>query len=336
MSDRAIFADAFGPALVAVCAARRITQKRLALAIAEKEVAAHAAGRRRPDALPAAARRWERKLSAWKTGADLPAHEAELLRSGGPDRSRYPAAVAAAVAGRARQDAPVEMRPAAVLPGRSGYLTRLAQVPPPALIARDAELAELAAFCLAPDPVEFYRWWRAPAWAGKTALMATFVTNPPPEVRERVRIVSFFVTARLTSQETRQGFLREVLDQLIELTGHDRGDFGGPADPERQLLPLLDEAAARCRSDGVRLVLVVDGLDEDRGVTIGPQARSIAGLLPPRPPRAYGSSSPGARTRRSRTTSSPGIPCETREPSARWFPRRTLSLLFNPSLGGEQ
>ena len=283
MSDPAIFADAFRPALVAACAGRRITQKRLAMAIAEKEVAALAAGRRPPDALPAAARRWEKKLSAWKTGADLPAHEAELFAAvdevapGARQRWRQ-------LWRRARQDAPVEVRPAAVLPGRSGYLTRVAQIPPPALIARDAELAEMAAFCLAPDPAECYRWWRAPAWAGKTALMATFVTTPPPEVRERVRIVSFFVTARLTSQETREGFLREVVDQLVELTGHDRGDFGGPTDPERQLLPLLDAAAARCRADGVRLVLVVDGLDEDRGVTIGPQARSIAGLLPPRPP----------------------------------------------------
>jgi hypothetical protein len=35
-----------------------------------------------------------------------------------------------------------------------------------------------------------------------------------------------------------------------------------------------------CAGEGRRLVLVVDGLDEDRGVTTGPDAHSIAGLLP--------------------------------------------------------
>ena len=47
---------------------------------------------------------------------------------------------------------------------------------------------------------------------------------------------------------------------------------------------MLEQAAQACAAHGERLILVVDGLDEDRGVTTGPDARSIAALLPHDPP----------------------------------------------------
>ena len=47
---------------------------------------------------------------------------------------------------------------------------------------------------------------------------------------------------------------------------------------------MLEQAAEACAARGERLILVVDGLDEDRGVTTGPDARSIAALLPADPP----------------------------------------------------
>jgi hypothetical protein len=50
------------------------------------------------------------------------------------------------------------------------------------------------------------------------------------------------------------------------------------------LLGMLARAAEVCQGKGERLVLVVDGLDEDRGVTSGPDAYSIAALLPAEPP----------------------------------------------------
>jgi hypothetical protein len=50
------------------------------------------------------------------------------------------------------------------------------------------------------------------------------------------------------------------------------------------LLDLMARAAAACKEAGTRLVLVVDGLDEDRSVTTGPQAHSIVGSLPAEPP----------------------------------------------------
>ena len=43
---------------------------------------------------------------------------------------------------------------------------------------------------------------------------------------------------------------------------------------------MLAQTAEQCQ----RLVLVVDGLDEDGGVTTGPDAYSIAALLPTRGP----------------------------------------------------
>jgi hypothetical protein len=46
----------------------------------------------------------------------------------------------------------------------------------------------------------------------------------------------------------------------------------------------MTRAAEKCVHLGQRLVLVIDGLDEDRGVTTSRDAHSIAELLPARPP----------------------------------------------------
>ena len=160
---------------------------------------------------------------------------------------------------------------------------RVAPPDPPGLIGREAELAELAAFCLEPNRGP-YIWWRAGPWAGKSALLSTFVLHPPEPVRERVRIVSFFITARLAAQDTREAFTEVLLEQLADLTGQDLPAALSDAKREAYLLRLLANAAEACRKVGGTLVLVVDGLDEDRGVTLGPDAHSIAGLLPADPP----------------------------------------------------
>jgi len=160
---------------------------------------------------------------------------------------------------------------------------RIAPPNPPGLIGREAELAELARFCVEADRPG-YAWWRAEAWAGKSALMATFVLRPPREVRERARIVSFFITARLAAQDTREAFTQVLLEQLADLTGQDLPPVLPEATRDAFLLDLLARAAAACQDVGQRLVLVVDGLDEDQSVTAGPHAHSIAGLLPADPP----------------------------------------------------
>jgi len=95
--------------------------------------------------------------------------------------------------------------------GQAGQMAhqvrRIAPPDPPGLLDRDDELAELARFCLDPGGGP-YAWWRAGPWAGKSALLSTFVLRPPGEVRERVRFVSFFITARLAAQDTREAFTR--------------------------------------------------------------------------------------------------------------------------------
>lgn len=169
---------------------------------------------------------------------------------------------------------------------RSTYLEqvrRIAPPDPPGLVGREAEIAELAAFCLEPDRGP-YAWWQAGAWAGKSALMSAFVLRPPAEVSERARIVSFFITARLAAQDTADAFTQALAEQLASLTGQDIPATLPEATRDAYLLDLLAHAADSCQAEGGRLVLVVDGLDEDRGVTTGPGSHSIAGLLPADPP----------------------------------------------------
>ena len=167
-------------------------------------------------------------------------------------------------------------------PARSAYLQqvrRIAPPDPPGLIGREAELAELAAFCVEPDR-RSYVWWQAGPWAGKSALLSTFVLHLPPGAH----VVSFFITARLAAQDTWEAFTQVLLEQLADLTGQELPPVLPEATREAYLLDLLDQAAGACREAGGRLVLVVDGLDEDRGVTAGPDAHSIAALLPVDPP----------------------------------------------------
>ncbi|MGW5294333.1 hypothetical protein [Streptomyces bacillaris] len=161
---------------------------------------------------------------------------------------------------------------------QSGYRQQIMRIAPPELIGRQAELSELAAFCTAPD-ASTYTWWRASAWAGKTALLSWFALHPP----QGVTVVSFFITARFAAQSDRTAFIDVVGEQLAALLGRTAPAFLTEATREGHLLTMLGEAAELCRGRGERLVLLVDGLDEDRGVTTGPDAHSIAALLPARP-----------------------------------------------------
>ena len=106
-----------------------------------------------------------------------------------------------------------------------------------------------------------YAWWRAPAWAGKSALMSWFVLHPPPGVR----VISFFVTARYKGQEDRGAFTNAVLEQLAEMLAEPIPPYLTDTTRELHLLRMLTQAANECHREGLRLVLLVDGLDEDRG-----------------------------------------------------------------------
>jgi hypothetical protein len=163
-------------------------------------------------------------------------------------------------------------------PVRSAYLEQVRRLAPAMLKDRSRELAELGNFCTDPDKGP-YLWWRAPAWAGKTAVMSWFVLHPP----KRVRVVSFFVTGRYAGQSNRVAFTDVMLEQLAELLGQPMPAYLTDATRDAHLLGLLSEAAQACTEKGERLVLVVDGLDEDRGVITGAEAHSIAALLPAQP-----------------------------------------------------
>ncbi|GIG93169.1 hypothetical protein [Plantactinospora endophytica] len=164
------------------------------------------------------------------------------------------------------------------------YLEQVRRIAPPELLDREAELAELTAFCTEAGRGP-YAWWRADAWAGKSALLSTFVLHPPAALTAAgVQIASFFITAWQAGQDTREAFTKAVLGQLCSLTGNDLPTVADDGTRETLMLTLLREAAAARQEAGGRLVLVVDGLDEERDASLGPYTNSIAGLLPADPP----------------------------------------------------
>jgi tetratricopeptide (TPR) repeat protein len=160
----------------------------------------------------------------------------------------------------------------------SGYIEQVRRIAPEELVGRAPELAELERFCKS-EPGSSYAFWRAGGWAGKSALLSWFVLHPPPGVD----VVSFFVTARFAGQSDHVAFTEVLLEQLAALLGQDLPALLSPATREGHFLQMLREAARACESAGRRLVLVVDGLDEDTGVTSGHDAYSIAALLPRAP-----------------------------------------------------
>nr|WP_203665184.1 hypothetical protein [Streptomyces parvus] len=148
---------------------------------------------------------------------------------------------------------------------------------------REAELSELASFSTEECPQgaagkDYWRWL-APAWAGKSALLAEFVLNPP----SGIDVVAFFITSRMAGQNDAAAFCEVVQRQLYALLREEE-PLSTPATRDEQLRLAMDRAAERCAAEGRRLVLVVDGLDEDHGVTAGPDCHSIAALLPRTPP----------------------------------------------------
>ncbi|MBL1074054.1 caspase family protein [Nocardia sp. 2] len=164
--------------------------------------------------------------------------------------------------------------PPGVFPNASGsaYYAQIREIAPADhLDNREHELAELAAFC---DGDDQYIWWQAGPWAGKTALMSSFALHPP----DHVRVVAFFITSRLASQADHTAFNDAILEQLSELLPDKRGTITattGNRDALRR--QLIDLAAERAATSGTRLVLLIDGLDEDEG------SPSIASLLPKKP-----------------------------------------------------
>ncbi|MFD6432087.1 hypothetical protein [Streptomyces venezuelae] len=163
----------------------------------------------------------------------------------------------------------------------SGYLLQVEALAAADFQGREDELAALSSFCTVGGPEEVsgggrgYWRWLAPAWAGKSALLAKFVLDPPPGMD----VVSFFITSRLARQNDAAAFCEVVQRQLSSLLQEEQ-PLTTPHTREEQLRLAMDRAARLCSERGRRLVLVVDGLDEDRGVKAGPDCHSIAAMLP--------------------------------------------------------
>ena len=161
-----------------------------------------------------------------------------------------------------------------------GYIDQVRDLAPDELLERDVELADLVKFCAGDQP---YAWWQAGPWAGKSALAAWLVLHPPADVR----VVSFFITSRWAGQADSDAFTTELIQQLAVIAGEPEPSVATPAAREKARRYLLRAAVARCAADGQRLLLVIDGLDEDEsGAPGGAQLPSIASLLPKRPPAA--------------------------------------------------
>jgi Trypsin-like peptidase domain len=162
----------------------------------------------------------------------------------------------------------------------AGYAAQVRDIAPEVLVDREEELAELVRFCAGQ---ERYRWWQARPWAGKSALAAWLVLHPPAGVT----VVSFFVTGRLAGQADSDAFTEAMVEQLAAVAGEPLSATAASATlagRDRERRRLLEAAAARVSEQGGRLLVVVDGLDEDEGATPGSGKPSIASLLPKRPP----------------------------------------------------
>ncbi|SHN07671.1 hypothetical protein [Streptomyces yunnanensis] len=152
----------------------------------------------------------------------------------------------------------------------------LRDVLPPEFVGREEELAALEAFVKAPDGAPAYLWWQAGPWAGKTALLSWFAARCLPA---GVDVAHYIIAGRLGT-DRRDGFVRTIKEQLDPTAGPRRRPAIDPGRPD--LDPLYAAAAAECAGRDRRLVLIVDGLDEDADA--GPDETGIAGLLPKDPP----------------------------------------------------
>ncbi|WP_280303471.1 serine protease [Nocardia abscessus] len=164
---------------------------------------------------------------------------------------------------------------------RSGILEdhrteALDQLPYAGIHGRSAEIGDMAEFCASAD---FYLTWTAGKWSGKTTLIRYFVAYPP----ERVEVISFFVNARRPDRCDAAAFLEIVRMQLAAVTTAKsirevtRGAEAG------WLFRALERGARECRTRGRVLVLLIDGLDEDRYFSANSVATtSIVSLLPAR------------------------------------------------------
>ncbi|MFE3738889.1 hypothetical protein [Streptomyces sp. NPDC059134] len=101
-----------------------------------------------------------------------------------------------------------------------------------------------------------YLCWQSDAPVGKTTLLADYLRRHPPT---DVDVLNFFVSSPHRT-DTQASFRKEIGSQIGEFLGA-RSDCS-PEGP-REWRRLFADAAKKSKENGRRLVLVVDGLDDD-------------------------------------------------------------------------
>jgi WD40 repeat protein len=137
----------------------------------------------------------------------------------------------------------------------------------PRLEGRERELQDLEEFATGPVG---YRWLEGGAFTGKTALLLTAVTAG---LGDDVDVVSYFLSRRSADADANH-FLSAVVPQLEVLC---RVDSETGARDRNRFLQLWEQAVRQAEADQRHLLLLVDGLDEERLVRGSP---SVAQLLP--------------------------------------------------------
>ncbi|MEU4237493.1 hypothetical protein [Actinoplanes sp. NPDC026619] len=155
-------------------------------------------------------------------------------------------------------------------------LEHVRELAPATLEDRDAELAELRAFCFGAEP---YVWWQGEPWSGKTALLATFVLEPP----DGVDTLHFFVRAGQSYWNDSTAFELTLHSQLTTYLETTASGVRDPALLHLERAELLGRALDLAQANGRRMVLVVDGIDEDQSRNRATLLPSILTLLPAEP-----------------------------------------------------
>ncbi len=105
-------------------------------------------------------------------------------------------------------------------------------------------------------------WWKAEAWSGKTTLMAYLAANLEPEVN----IAAVFIMGLEEANRDSTAFYFNLIPQLAKIAGLSRIEIPSDIQGRRvQFKRLINVAAAKTEQSNGRLVILVDGLDEDQG-----------------------------------------------------------------------
>ena len=143
-------------------------------------------------------------------------------------------------------------------------------IAPEKLYQRDDELKLLNEIC---SNNTGYFLFEANAYTGKSALLSWFFLNPPKDVW----MVGYFLVKRIGWADSER-FEESIKSQLIALMTPSFIDEQRIILKERSITQLLDEAALIAQKHNKKLVLIIDGLDEN--INAGhPSGGSIKRLL---------------------------------------------------------